>query len=670
MTTPRKTDESNIVFNHIKAYNHEDLSKHELFISCKKYIELLTPYCGPFAKYGCIITNPIGSQYEIDTFTKDGITLLKSTRPETFVDMMLQRILATVGERVDMTAHDGTTTAMLLLVSIVSEYVKQVDSVNKSKNEDYTAINAVIDNTDESIDVNFDNFEDAFDEILRIIQKNTLTVDTLHEELKEFDITHKQLTYAIAFNTAMISSKGNRPLSTAIAYYVCNIPKELYTGSWSISHSQFEQDTKYEVVPAEADLFLTGVSYRTDKRDFLNDEAETIGNYRDCDMIFLNSGLTGEPSDFILALLNTEVTQNVIKGMTIEQYSDMIARLRHQYGIPMDYVQSKPLVVFTTSKDNMNLATLAEIFMDTTGIPVIIVQYINTMMPHILNLYTDAIYASAGKIPFNHIENKREHSFENSIIHGIDISLCGSTCSISNISIKSEDESEIYHPFFKEKEKHRFYNMVLNDIATIEKREQSAHKNKVLYENEKPVFADLKHLMIAKQRFTLKYYGHVHQVVADKSVIDDALGAVMSSLIDGFVVGGYLHILNELKKRQTPTLPQKAVMNALQKVLTTVYSNVKILNSRSVVSKINSDEYIKDLKSTTSLLIKSTPVFRNQFYIEKTDFVDNLVNDKDDLSLIQPSKGFMSQFHRYKDLIVKLINTEDFIDARIQQEQK
>ena len=176
--------------------------------------------------------------------------------------------------------------------------------------------------------------------------------------------------------------------------------------------------------------------------------------------------------------------------------------------------------------------------------------------------------------------------------------------------------------------------------------------------------------MIAKQRFTLKYYGHVHQVVADKSVIDDALGAVMSSLIDGFVVGGYLHILNELKKQQTPTPPQKAIMNALQKVLTTVYSNAKILNSRSVVSKINSDEYIKDLKSTTSLLIKSTPVFKNQFYIEKTDFIDNLVNDKDDLSLIQPGKGFMSQFHRYKDLIVKLINTEDFIDARIQQEQK
>lgn len=638
--TNREIETKNITFNHVKLIDKHYISNSELLKSCKKYENLLEPYCGPFAKYGCIISGTYGNAYTVDIFTKDGITLVSSTTPENFVDVMLQRILVTIGQKVDITAHDGTTTAMLLFLKIISSWFE-----NKiSPNED-------------DAKYPFD-LERTFNTVLEIIDFCSLTIEEFielcHDE--KVELSDMDIKKTVVYNTAMISSKGNEKLSTAIADYICYIPKELYTGSWSLRPFAYESETSYLVTKAECDLQLLGVHYHTDKRTFLNQDSNTTGHYEDCDLIFTGSDSSESTlHHLIMALLihfDDLPMELVPRGY--ENAKDFIKSIngsRAMFGIPVDYEQTKPLVVCVSERNNIYLDHLVEYFTTRTGVPVIFMQYPANMTPVINNLYINSIYASADKLPLICDEIKMDEIYSKSIIHGVTVDLYSGLCNLSNISVKSDDADDIYHPFFHDQDNHPFYKKVMTVINNIDHKILASPDKKIFHDNERAIFTDIKHLMIAKYRMTLQYSGYSHQLASDKTVVEDSLGASMSVLVDGFMLDGYNKILAYLHDFNERLSSNTIINNAIDKVLNVIYgSNISYGRIGSLM------DYI---------MVDSDRVVRTY------DFMKELKHDQKDTrkhtALIQPKKGFTSQFVRYKDLVQKLLNTEDFIDTRTAQ---
>lgn len=636
-TQPVSNNDNNFLYNHAYAYG----SENRLLTALNKIIKMLSPYCGPFANY-TLINKPDSVKLEnVDDFTKDGITIARYTGGDTFVDNIILRIIKTVGLRIDSIANDGTTTAMLFLVIILKNWIiKKAELANTVP--DY---------------FHMKNFEKLFSDISEYLEQIKFDTDTFREHLSALNnvqYTDEQILKFVAYKTAMVSSKGDVELSELVSELACTVPVEVFTGSWYTSHDSIEKDCAYELETFDYEWQFTGAFYGTDKFSFLNHKYGTMGLYEDCDVIFSNH-LLEQDSDF----------SNYIKGYMGEypgcndNYKKMVSSYRSMFGITKEGPITKPLVVFTPLNSDVQLSNIVNLFIEHSGIPVIIVQLSNlqTGWRGLQTIYINAINSAAGVTPFL-MNNKTMEVNDSCVIHGVNVKLFKARCELSNIFKKAKNNKR-YHAYFKdteeEKQEHDLYWKTLDAV-----NEQLELIKKGNLDNDHgpygvELLSDLKYAMIGQSRTSLRLSGNIHHIISTESVVKDVMGSVMSVISEGFVFSGYTQI-------------QQYLLSMINKSTNPVYMQVveeSIIDLYKIIYKRTLDlsELPQDSLRTISVVPNMGSYSQGIFAVDIDSSCDIENYQSSDTVLIQSYMGFKAQMIRYKDVLSKLVNTIDFIDG-------
>lgn len=86
--------------------------------------DVLKDHCGPYGKYAAI-TSPVNPSAE-PIFTKDGINIVRSIDYVSQVQQFIRHTLMYMGSRIESTAGDGTTSAMIIAEVVPSPAVDSI----------------------------------------------------------------------------------------------------------------------------------------------------------------------------------------------------------------------------------------------------------------------------------------------------------------------------------------------------------------------------------------------------------------------------------------------------------------------------------------------------------------------------------------------------------------
>ena len=194
--------------------------------------DVLKDHCGPYGKYAAI-TSPVNPSAE-PVFTKDGINIIRSIDYVSHAQQFIRHTLMYMGSRIETTAGDGTTSAMIIMAVAMRElvkYLKDVPCTYQQLNEVYQ--NIIIN----SIEKEYPSFGYHIDD------------EALHNYIEqnypdEKDVVMKRVIRYIAYSQAYTSSHGDTELAEIIADLFANTPKEVWN-LFSIEKAAYETTQKY-----------------------------------------------------------------------------------------------------------------------------------------------------------------------------------------------------------------------------------------------------------------------------------------------------------------------------------------------------------------------------------------------------------------------------------------
>lgn len=648
---------------------------------------VLKQHCGPFASNALVfrggdIRGSAGDMVisPIDEFTKDGITISSKLRSNNFTTEMMLRLVNTIGSRIDRTVNDGTTTAMLLFTLLMKNWENNFPRESQIPKSLYAK------GFMEYIDFLIDEFKDKVTFKCSKFPLNKHTRRKGDEDVESVDYDIRDVNRFIAYHAALISSKGNEPLAKCISDIIYHTPDEALVDTWVIQNHNQESMPGYEVVPVKYDWALENCMFGREDKSYLNTEHNTIGLYPDAYVIYSNVELMhgGNYTTFIQALLG-----NIPSLGYSEQQLNEIMSLRSFYGLDPNLSKrylDKPTVIFTSKRGSPQIAKLIDAYEVDTGIPVIVVQHQLQSANHSLHkLHCNTINAMGLTIPIDSPLIKGKNFFELSVMKNVHVKIINGTFQLTfnklddNISHSNSsilrNIGDNYHPLFKKteeqalsenvpKEVFLFYNQVLDEakeFVTFIKNQQVTKYS----EDDRRCVNNMYYSLIAKKQLALKIYGQVHDIFANKSIVQDAFGAAFSSVIDGFVVSGYVSLLkiamhytncDEIMCREyTPIFPlmRKVFIDSLGELLETIYhihstnfTTLPVDDAETVFKKENL------LISYLPKLIDLVPTG-----LDIVKFTHDFSIFHNDHHLIQPTKAFIHQLERYKDIGAKLIST-------------
>ncbi|CAK9254147.1 unnamed protein product, partial [Sphagnum jensenii] len=132
-----------------------------------------------------------------------------------------------------------------------------------------------------------------------------------------------------------------------------------------------------------------------------------------------------------------------------------------------------------------------------------------------------------------------------------------------------EKDGSNYHPSFTNKDRFTPYTQFIADIRDYidayasGKMRNMTHADEVRYKD----YVDIYQRMICANVRHLEISGMRHEVLADYHVVQDAFGAVLSSLENGFVLDGYLtlyRIVTTLMKEASSDADKRDVLYVLK----------------------------------------------------------------------------------------------------------
>ena len=89
--------------------------------------DVLKDHCGPYGKYAAI-TSPVNPSAE-PIFTKDGINIIRSIDYVSQVQQFIRHTLMYMGSRIESTAGDGTTSAMIIMAVAMRELIRKIKDI-------------------------------------------------------------------------------------------------------------------------------------------------------------------------------------------------------------------------------------------------------------------------------------------------------------------------------------------------------------------------------------------------------------------------------------------------------------------------------------------------------------------------------------------------------------
>ena len=572
--------------------------------TCRQIVDLLSDHCGPHATDALIIQDNTGTNLKdphYAIFTKDGINIVKMIEFVSPIQRHIQNLIAYIGKRVEELSHDGTTTAMMFFSLLVLNYFELINTTLETGG--LTDRKKLIADLSQVLKAISEGLESEM----------VMTTETL---AAQYDIPHQDTIRYVAFQQAMLSSKGDRELAEAIVEVVETLPTELY-GMFTISQSGLETDSRFSVIKDDFDFMLPVISNLDDMNHRMGTEylAET------CDILVSEDSLVqGNPALEILVkhlhdAENGGLTQDlVVIARSID--SSLMARIN-----TINRSLAYKVILFPLSVHNpySSKATVLGAMMAVASVYPIYEHLINPGLPYLIR---DA------KV---HYKNKRLY--------------------VSNLYVK---DTTRYHPSFNNKDRFLPYTKMVEDIKehldninSGRVRVESAADNARYLD-----YIDIYRRMISADVRNLQLSGMRHDTMADRDVVQDSFGAVLSSLEHGFVFDGYLK-LYLLAGRIEPTVASEMIRNTVRQILEYVHkydAREKSLGTSSLFqTRLDSArDCVADGIKTACLYypVDAMP----SVYLD-------LFLTGEETPVIQPADTYRELFRRVNDLLPKLLNT-------------
>lgn len=603
----------------------------------KDAVRILRPSSGPNALY--MATAVRGTSFQGAEYTKDGITIIKRAHVKTAIETFIRQELIFLGEAVDRCCHDGTTTAMLTFSALTSEYMSLLKDLDRRERRQIS-----------------NEMEQYLSRMIDHISNMKLTVSSLTKLLQQTHphITEDDVKERIAYWTALTSTKGDKLYAEAITESVMSYPEELYDyGRIGTMHVESEDHVKVASAGGEtsdgADIALYAVP---SIQGLLagNDDLGLDWSYEDAEAVFYHTDLVegDDLSNFLAMMIHSQLFP--------ESYEDESK--------PKFPKLTKPLFIFSPNLRHTGIIGLIKEYNnrpENKDKPIIPWNFLD-YPKEALYCVVQGIAAMCDKGDFVDLEGlHREARQAADILIPVKIRTVGQR-QILLYNLYKKDGTR-YHPFYKD-ESRTNYHRVVKALREFVKGDAVRHKRHD--DNTMDKFNYILRMMIGQGVKDVYAAGSTHNVLAGRSVLEDALGATLSVLSRGFVLSGYVQfylVLNDLALKNKEQNPQgedyvdrivDATRKALELVLSATYEIPENDVRDTLYEKVINQSIDKDTLPLTS--------FNEDLYkvIEKQSILEALVDDnwKEKLIVTQPVRGYEEQLIRIKDIVMRLIRTD------------
>jgi hypothetical protein len=488
--------------------------------TCQQIYDVLTDHCGPLATDALIVQNNDGRNLKDANhaiFTKDGINIVRSIQFISPLQTNIQNLIAYVGSRVDSRSHDGTTTAMLLFSGLVKYYFALcLQTVEKGDLLDHHRLRR--------------DLSDTLDHMKEHLEQAVITVDQF---AKDFAMERHLAVRHIAHYQAMLSSKGDHELSDAIVEVVETLPVELY-GLFTVQQSKLETNRRFTVLHDDYDVMINAQI----GLDLMNHRLGTEYLSEACDLVVSEDDL--------------------VRGNPALEIIEMFV------GQARDGLLTRDLVIITKSIDATLLGIISN-YNRVNDAKIVVFTY-STVTPYSSRvLMLSAVMAMASVYPMQEhiIDSTRPFMIRDAKVHFRNRRLY-----LSNLYQK---DGSLYHPSFTDPQRFLPYTTMVRDIrehleSVISGRSRiETNNDKAMYED----YVEIYRRMISSDVRNLQISGMRHDTLAGRDVLQDAFGAVLSSLENGFVLDGYLKLFLALNQTEGDT--PAAFAQVIRKILETVH---------------------------------------------------------------------------------------------------
>lgn len=568
-------------------------------------MNILFGHCGPFARYSMLLNGfTAGENFEPSVFTRDGIRVLSAVEFVSPIERYIQELITYIGGRVDNYAKDGTTTSMLITAKFIKGILAAKDSfdkistvdVAKSVNEYFTKLNK---------DINTYKF--TVEKIATLI----------NQEYTEADLI--KAASIVAYMQALSSSGGNIQLAECVREIFANTPKM----AWDF--------ISYRNSPKESEI-----SYSVNIPDY--DTKFKVSLAMTSNNIF-NKGL------------GTEYEEENVRCIIVP--GGIIANDFNTIGL-MEYVNEYPsdqsLIIISASIDPAIIRDIAKLNQSRTA-PISIWQYMSDMRVNnmALDYELQVALAICGGTPYSYRSEINEKMSDKYTFVAKRVHFFGGYMHIYDTAPTAE--GTCLHPYYIDRNTASDY---YNDLRTVIEEQLSLYEsNARTDQRDRNFLIETLNNLACVHRPTLYVGGTVHEQVANADVVQDVLGAIMSSLKHGFFVNGVWSFMDIVRAMGNATLPKEAPMAILSTVHFCLQNAID-----AVWNHLYSDYtelYQLDKGSYWNILC--TKPSNVEFFIED---MDNFAKDNN-YPILHPVGIYTELLKRINELAIKFALSEKII---------
>lgn len=613
--------------------------------------DFLRQFCGPFALNAGTVS--AAGTALVDNFTKDGVMIYSHLSAGTPVEETARRLIEFVGQRVDRRCHDGTTTSMMTASAMGYHWMAALAPQTRRQRAGMAkAISQITQNFNETID----KYSFTVQELIEAVQKVKPDVDT------------DALRRRVFHDTIMTSSKGDVELADKLSVVLESLPEELY-GFARITQNNIESDVRFRIDEQNSDFKISG--------NYAGNFSLTPGN-KD-----MGSRFEFEEADLVIspnALIDNQAETTVIVSWIVNQL--LPNKEDREVDTPVVDAEGNPVLDPATDKQ-MIRKSVQKVTVDPptklTRPMIILAPKFETTSIRAINTYNSlqetgqtkiypfqyyqnhdlaysalarAISAVAGEGQYKSLtESLNEFTIETSLIP-CKFQQAGNTIDLYNLYKK---DGRRFHPFYYDTENRRYHDLIDEMRETIENSSKYHLDSTKKTEKFVTDLIYIQRCMICQNILELIVCGTTHELVANFSVVEDAMGSAMSVVEEGIVLSGYQKLLSDLL-----TLPEDSEMlsasrDALREVIAATFD----------ISPDDVTKYQKTLVEFNGAENKKF-LYNNAFDDEPFAPRDAIAELAEGTSkaIFQPKAGFVEQFSRIEDIISKLVMTYAVLTER------
>lgn len=614
--------------------------KEELTKAFKDLDAILFDHAGPFAS-DCVIGSRWRQVNDVDEFTKDGIKILRHLIVSDDVSARFAARLARfIGIAVDKRCHDGTTTSMLLFCRLAIVAMSKMDSDRFSRDRYLWT----------------KEFFDLLDVCLSALEELKITEEDILARCEEFGIktTDADVRSSMAYHMAMVSSKGDHDLSSKVAAIIRSSPKKIY-GMFKDTPLAVETQERYVLKKQEHDLAL-------------NANLGHVHHYN------YKSNTQYLSEDAVIFFSGNDIVMNSNESLFLKAFISESAQHRadlNEFGVGEGWEKHH--------NDRRNLIIMAPMIDDPTLIDVI--NRFNHAHPHFriswFNIHIHPrLRSSLDKtihyMTGTHLFQDVTHKDAGASLIGLNdespirVHLIGHVVTITNLYEKT---GEVFHPLYSDPECFEPYTRFRQETEDLIEFANENISNPALDHDELTYLTSLYRALTCQEIYDIEVGGSAHDQYANRTVYEDAIGAALSAVNEGVILGGYGHLHRMMMNLAGHNII--IVKEFADQFASIVYDSLRSTDREEVKQLMRNG-----LHDKWSYIVADPLVYRTEpnssAYIsaqslDKDALMLFLENKRGTPILLQAFGGYQEQFSRFRDILPRLSNTSNVADMRMKE---